>query len=304
MVDKDGLPSGYVKLDEKTPTDGVLSTTSFLVQADRFLLPAATFRQSVCIQDSAAAVKGAADCKSGVFVEAAYDPVLRRITYRQTTDPAAKHLVPGGTYKITVFPPPSAGSTFGVQAFDGAPLDRVYAYEFTVAKADPPGAKVEPPPSASCIALPLKQALGQCALAGCHSTSTMADHGVLLSPAEGLDLSSMDGFARTGIGHVAHESQTGEHANQGDVAPLRFGRAMPIVDPSRPGNSYMLYKLLANRHNTTTPSDEEVARLRASVIVGMPMPPVNGQNDFFDDEGLGALSTWILAGAPTKVCAK
>lgn len=250
------------------------------------------------------AITAASDCARGVTLEPAYDPVLRRITYRQPATSAG--LAPATRYTISVFPPPNDGTTNGILAFDGAPLDRPVSLEFTTRDSEPAGTTVEPPPSVDfCAALDHEVFQASCAAGGCHTGSGPLDHGVALGPAEGLDLSSSAALRATAVGRVAHETQTGEHAAQGEVSPSRFGRAMPIIDPTRPGNSYLLYKLLASEENGAPGSDaaaeearvSEIARLRAAVVVGMPMPPTSGASKPIDQRQLEQISDWILAGA-------
>ena len=121
------------------------------------------------------------------------------------------------------------------------------------------------------------------------------------------------------------EPDAGEQATVGDVSPDRFGRAMPLIDPGNPGNSYLLYKLLANPLNHRRSSrgvladpeggfEEpalglEIDRLRDSVVVGLPMPAttsadptslVNPEDDPFGEASLGTMrliQAWIANGA-------
>ena len=81
-------------------------------------------------------------------------------------------------------------------------------------------------------------------------------------------------------------------------------RAMPILDPTFPGNSYLLYKLLAS-HDTpleNPPDPVEVDRLRRSLVVGMPMPPSTAQGAFLRAGEAEWISVWLAQGAPTPVC--
>ena len=301
-----GSPSGYVAIAPDGSTADVVATTSFRLTFDRFLLPTATFRQSVCLQPVLGAVTAAKDCARGITLEPAYDPVLRRITYRQPATSAG--LAPSTRYTISVFPPPSDGTTNGILAFDGAPLDHAASFDFTTRDSEPAGTTVEPAPSVDfCAALDHDVFKGSCAAGGCHTSSGPADHGVVLGAAEGLDFSSNAALHATAVSRVAHETQTGEHADQGESNPSRFGRAMPIIDPRRPGNSYLLYKLLASERNGAPGSDaaaekarvDEIARLRAAVVVGMPMPPADGASEPVNQLQLEQISDWILSGAAT-----
>lgn len=312
----EGTLGGYTELDEEgsavdgTPGKAAIVTTSLKLRFDRFLLPNATFRQSICVQPvGLGEVKSFADCAASVFFAPTYDPVHREIIYRQTTGDADRHMVPGVTYRVSIFPPAGEPPS-GIQAFDGAPLDKVHSLTFTTEFEASEGAQVDQIPGADVqdvYCAKVKDALSGCAYNNCHKAG---DDG---PPAEGLDMSSSKLLVATAIGRVAHGSQMGEHAREADESPLRFGRGMPIIDAQNfPGNSYLLYKLLANPANTdallaadnlnaeeTKKFKADVARLRSGVVVGMPMPPSNGLGAFKEPATLDALTTWILQGAPT-----
>lgn len=122
----------------------------------------------------------------------------------------------------------------------------------------------------------------------------------------GMDLRP-EGLAMTAINRVAHQTQQGERGNEPDRNPLRFGRAMPIIDASAadtaagsPGNSYLLYKLAVGRSaiGEAALDEAEIARLRDSVVVGMPMPPSSNLRDI----DLKAIAEWIAQGAPVPAC--
>lgn len=284
----------------------MVATTSFRLDFDRFLLPTTTFRQSICLQPVLGVVTAAKDCARGVLLEPAYDPVLRRVTYRQPATSAG--LAPSTRYTISVFPPPDDGTAYGILAFDGAPLAAAVSLEFTTRSSEPGGVSVEPPPSVDfCAALDQQVFKASCASGGCHTSGGPVDHGVGVGPAQGLDFSSNAALKATAVARVAHGTQTGEHAAQGEVASPRFGRAMPLIDPTRPGNSYLLYKLLAREDNGAPGSDaaaerarvEEIARLRAAIVVGMPMPPPDGVSAPLAPQQLEQISDWILTGAAT-----
>jgi hypothetical protein len=80
---------------------------------------------------------------------------------------------------------------------------------------------------------------------------------------------------------------------------------MPQIDPGNAGNSYLLYKMLigsiyAGSAAADKLAEGELDRLRASVVVGLPMPPY----DLYaiPEAGVDALSTWISTGAQTPAC--
>jgi hypothetical protein len=251
------------------------------------------------------AVKAAKDCANGVLLESAYDPTQRQITFRQPA--ASAGLLPGTPYTFSVFPAPNDGTLNGIQAFDGAPLELAASRTFTTRDVEPMGTLPDLPPTVDFCGDLFKNVFHDtCAAGGCHTSSGPEDHGLVLGAAEGLDFSSPTHLGAA-VQRVAHETQTGEHADEGEDSPSLFGRAMPIIDGTRPGNSYLLYKLLANADNgargvTSALEQErlaELARLRATVVVGMPMPPQDGRHKAIDKDRMQQISDWIAAGAPT-----
>jgi hypothetical protein len=316
----DPNPSNYQDLDENAPSSEVGPKWSIRLRFDRFLLPAETFRQSICVQSDPEMkpVKSYKDCTSPVYFETVYDPVSRSIVYWQREDSGQEQMKPGTPYLITVFPKTDVASG-GIQAFDGAPLDRTYTFRFTTAEASPTDV-ADALPTQELFCTSVKDFLGGCAFSNCHFNTTDSKTDQLVGAAAGLDLNNPLRISATAIGHTAHGTQTGEHADDVDRSSPRFGKAMPIIDPGFPGNSYILYKLLSNPTNLAIladrPSDAEVARLRAGVVVGMPMPPADKPPLFTQlplepdpamrqvEEGkykasIEALSTWIIQGAPT-----
>ena len=153
-----------------------------------------------------------------------------------------------------------------------------------------------------------------CAFGGCHSGGNPAA-GVPWGggdAAMGLDLSTPDAIDWTAVNHVAHETATGEGATVPEVTPTRFGRSMPLVMPSSPGNSYVVYKAVTQLLNHP-PADTldadflaELARLRATVVGGQGMPLAMPMvMDVPDPDGklsyarVRLLEAWIGAGAVT-----
>jgi hypothetical protein len=137
-----------------------------------------------------------------------------------------------------------------------------------------------------------KIVLQGCTFATCHSTLNNSPEPM------GLNLSSGAYIKETAIGRVANQSQTGEHADAPVSASARFGRAMPLIAPGNPGNSYLLYKILADpavAADDPTLAPGETDRLRAGLAVGLPMPPKPYQG--ISQAGAARLSEWIAAGA-------
>lgn len=322
---------------QRTPLDPggsteVLSTASIILKFDRFLLPSTATRQSVCLwSDLSVDVRTVEDCQnvSGevrVFLEPTYNPVDREVILRRRPD--QPRLAPGVRYRLAVLAPMGPDDPYGVRAFDGAPLAQTVQLEFTVAAEDPPGAADELPPAGALFCPPaggppvgVVNFLQSCTLgAGCHKTVPGVGDAAM-----GLDLANAPLIEATAVGKVAHQTQTGEHADDPDISPRRFGRAMPLIDPLNPGNSYLLYKTLIgpNAVDPALPPEEasalraELDRLRATVVVGMPMPPQTTPSFWMHDPPAGqmvdpsqivprvdggdmdAITAWIAQGAPT-----
>lgn len=287
-------------------TTQVLSTTPFKIRFDRLLLPGTATRQAVCLQPLIKKVIGPGDCTAGVFLEPSYDPVRREVTYRQS--PESPPLAPDIAYALTAYVAISP-TDLGFRSFDGTSLPELVRFDLGVQNdggtpvpfdLGPTGDHYCAGPTPGCTgddcARSVSALLGACG--GCHGGP---------QPAMGLDLSSSDGLATTALGVAAHGTQTGEHASDPDESPTRFGRAMPLIDPRVPGNSYLVYKLLANRRTPLEvpfpgPDGEEpaeVRRIRNTIVVGMPMPPSTALHASLRSGEAEWIADWILQGAPT-----
>jgi hypothetical protein len=339
QVDETGATVGYVStpvaLDGSTrPTTG----TSIRVRVNRYLDPASASRQALCVQSSTDDVPSIVACSAGLVLRPSYDPVSRTAAYFLETDQT--QLAPDTLYRITLFR--RAGEDgFGLRAFDGPALGGPFVLEFRTESPHPDGPAPTDGPDTSinfckptrcfavCGQLPEEQraacaetctpgiedALESCAFGGCHQTT--ADQ----KPPMGLDLYAPEGLQATAIARVAHGSMRGAGAQNADLAGLAFGRAMPLIAPGDPGNSYLLYKVLAHPGfdpAVAAPAQQlapgleagESERLRASVIVGSPMPPTsNGDgpeapavSDPLAVERALRISRWIAAGADTTRC--
>jgi len=176
-------------------------------------------------------------------------------------------------------------------------------------------------------------ALSNCAFGDCHADGKRPIEGTMdsayIGPAMGLVLCTLgptpscpdkylsppeSAMLETALGKVAHQTQQG-NANPGDVNPVlenprRFGRAMPIIDRASPGNSYLVYKILAGIDPVVASDNNPAAageqnRLREAIVVGMTMPATGfllGSSEGPPVSELQAISNWIARGAPTKSC--
>lgn len=153
-----------------------------------------------------------------------------------------------------------------------------------------------------------------CAGAGCHGQAAPDQISM------GLDLTTELSVLDTAVGRTAYQTQQGQDSVSPDQTPLRFGRAMPRIDPGNPGNSYLIYKLLINPLNHPNDGDQlepqlasAVFQLRESIVVGLPMPAALGaptglvprnlatrEGDLTGEQSfarLQLLSQWIAHGA-------
>jgi hypothetical protein len=344
--DADGRPVPLV-LSEESVTEGVARSASFQLNFDRFLLPPRVIRQAVCLRPSTEEVATFEGCIDPLqeFTEPEYNPVRRQVTFRL---PPGARLAADTLYRLTVFASAEPDvPTF--LAFDGAPLVRSYSFQFRTqpsggAERDEPLPTRErycaavqcfdacPPDDALCAAACNPQCIEptcfnrgavhrqpgagifrSCIGGGCHRSDASSSSSVSMD----LDLVSEQALVETAIGQTAHQTHTGEAAETPDRGGVRFGHAMPLIDPANPGNSYLLYKVIVNPLNYLRPGGgfdiepqlaAEIQRLREAVVVGLPMP-VDGQamgddGGTLDVEGvesyrmLEALNAWIAHGAP------
>lgn len=297
-------------------TDLVQTTSSVRLRFDRFLLPGEVIRQSVCLQALSDEVTTLDQCTQGVFLEPSYDPVRRTVTYRL---PPMTALVADTKYWLTLLSPMGT-SEFGFRAFDGAALEKNLVLQFSTTKTNPPGGPIDPVlddnakrvtseelfcSANACVtscgmdqACQSKCAVSKSLVAGCGGCHGPLENG---GSAMGLDLSAPNRIPAI-IGRVAVQTQTGGNADEPDIKSRRFGRAMPQIEPGDPGNSYLLYKMLigptyARSSAAAGIAPGELDRLRASVAVGLPMPPY----DLYaiPEAAVDSLSAWITTGAAT-----
>ncbi len=309
----------HVALKGDSIVEGVETSASFRLFFDRFLWPKTVLRQSVCLLPKDQPVAKIGDCggPGQPFTAPEYNPVQREVIYRL---PAGARLKPGTQYRLTVFAVPTPADS-GFFAFDGAPLATTYTFDFTT--KDGATAQDEEPPSpekyckmvkcvkacataadmaaceAGCSCLDPTcgdhdgdlvkgpYVFDSCAFSPCHAESANDPKHPL--PPMGLDLSIKARIGATAISAPAHATQQGEAATIPDVSGDRWGRAMPIIDPSNPGNSFLVYKLIINARNfddalfAGTTFNDELLRLRKGAIAGLPMPAVN----FYDPTAPG-----------------
>jgi hypothetical protein len=259
-----------------------------------------------------------------------YDPLERVVRF---TLPEGATLVPNTLYTaefpvagVAAAPPRDVPVlSWGFRAFDGAPLDEqgILRISFRTGERRIAAPAVPPPTCDEIVALLRCEGTGQdcrspgnVGCASCHVNAKLAWHG--------LRLTSKDNLVDTAIGHVAHQTETGSTTGVALDLPERFGVAMPIIDPQRPENSYLLYKLLigpsvygpslgetedcASAYSVAVspdtesarclaPPEAELERLRTWFVRGDPMPPPDVDELYVFRREVRALMSFIRAGA-------
>ncbi|MFC1641960.1 Ig-like domain-containing protein [Myxococcota bacterium] len=296
---------------------GVVRSSPIELRFDRFLLPATAVRQSITFYT------GVED--EYVWVEPHYDLIERVVRYALGPGQALR---PAVRYTVRIVRTDQNEPGYGFRAFDGSALaasgSAPLSFSFRTQDQSASPMPVEPPPSCSEVMAVFRR--GGCS--HCHQSERTPDcspgdisaMGPTCSGTTGmdLDLSSAAAVRSTANSRVAR--QTDQEATSGIALrnPERFGTAMPLIDPGRPENSYLLYKLLAHRgsygpapcRNSTHRVDlgshcvaatpEETQRLRDWFVRGDPMPP--GPNSPLQANDLRAVQHWIASGAGTNRC--
>ena len=293
-------------------------TPTLELRFDRYLQPASAVRQSMSLFTG----------ENGVFLEPEYDLIERTLIYRL---PAGNRLVSNTQYTVAL-PVPQEADDDGFRAVDGAPIASgsvPLQYNFFTSRETSEVLPELPVPTCREVLDIFRR--GVCTQ--CHLDTRggvgngdcepgFAPHPVggdcVQVPRQGLDLSSGPGLVNTALNRVARQTQTGPRGDVPLENPDRFGVQMPVIDPGRPGNSYLMYKLLVNPDNflearepgetrldVDLPSGElpagaaERERLREWFVRGDPMPQGGFSMDLADFRSLQA---WIQAGAPIDTC--
>jgi hypothetical protein len=292
-------PSDGAGLDCEPSADGcgVPTDTAITLRFDRFLLPSSAVRQSLLVYTGTPTNA----VPAGAELTPRYDLVTRSVRYGF---PPGFRFHPNALYTVEL-PIYSENSQTGFRAFDGAPLAGTRPVRFAFFTGDGPAATSAPPsPAPSCDEV--AQVFAGCA--ECHG-----ELGVEPAPRMGLSLVSWDGVATSAVGRPAHQTEIGETTGVTNEAPLRFGVNMPIIDPERPDNSYLLYKLLLRPEayepspsvaddcsasdSCAPPAAEELERLRSWFVRGRGMPDVPPGESFVHHAEASLLERYIVTGA-------
>jgi hypothetical protein len=287
---------------------------------DRFLLPSTAVRQSIAFFSGAAGNVVPED-RFGPEIIPSYDPLERVVTFSL---PPGATLQPNTLYTVRM-PVASGEEAFGFRAFDGAALagtePRQISFRTSNAVGATPSVRPLAPDCEDLICTAFGQTETECALPMASGCASAACHGAPDTlPRMGLSLASPDDVANA-VGRVAHQTETGPTTGRVLASPPRFGTAMPLIDPGRPSNSYLVYKLLlapesyqaradgeaCSRYRAATdpercilPAAEELTRLREWFVRGDPMPPPQHEPRFVHADTARQIIDFIAAGASCR----
>jgi hypothetical protein len=288
------------------PECGVPIDTPIELRFDRVLLASTATRQSILLYTGNPNNQPGAG--SGDVLQPTYDLVERVVRYRL---PDGKGLAPRTLYTVEL-PVPVEDDDFGFRAFDGAPLAATrqpLRFSFWTSAVEDTAPPDEPIPDCSDVLTLFSANPGQGACTNCHNPERAP---------QGLDLSSGNALLSTAIGRVAHQTDLGTTTGEVLESPARMGIDMPIIDPGRPDNSYLMYKLIVRPDNyrrsaedpdlcgsayrvaedetCLPPSEPERVRLREWFVRGEPMP-LTGPEVALDRSQMQAIQRFIRAGA-------
>ncbi len=299
----------------QVPADGTIT-----IAFDRLLDPQAIGADTIVVLDA-----------GGARIDAtrAYDPVRRVVRLYAPAGEGRAWLPAGQNVRVQLG---------AIESIDRAPLAATTTRELTFAVVAPTG--TETPPEISFCRDVLPVFVAKCAGGACHgaiasssSSSSSGESSPVQTPV-GLILDTPLGIANTAVARVAQGSNTGLHAGVARGRGAAFGIDMPIIDPRRPGSSWILYKSLLSpvpaaqpapiarpaRCDGSAPSpatvspgiglpleDAERARL-AGFVPGQPMPYPTfdkaGQPTFdpIAQDDLDRIRLWIEQGAVVRAC--
>lgn len=288
--DAEGLDCDYRQSDCGVPRNRPLT-----FRFDRWLLPSTATRQSISLYvDQSTFVQ---------FTQPTYDLITRTVTYRPSGG-----LAQGLVHLLELGDSATDPNGWGFTAYDRQPLSRDNLPDIIVFRTGKADAAVEPVPRerTSCRDALLAFSRAGCASSHCHGT---VDGN---TPLAGLSLDTARGLRAT-IGKVALATDRGGDSGRATVMPERFGFNLPLIEPSQPAMSFLLYRILLGRDayrnargrfEVSPPSVEELERATTWFGAMGPMPPdaVGYPEGVSPIELARTVQGWILDGADTSHC--
>jgi hypothetical protein len=285
-----------VGCDGADPDCGVPTDVSVTLSFNRFLRPDTAIRQSIAFYTGSPSNPAPPISATRPEVTPRYDVMERSVRF---VLPPGFTLQPHALYTVEL-PIADSDGAFGFRAFDGAPLAGKTSVRISFFTGSGPSA---PPARAVPSCADFVELLSGCVAPSCHGDG---DGG----PALGLSFDGVDALRATAVGQPAHEAETGDTTGLAEQNPERFGVNMPIIDPGRPDNSYLMYKLLIGTapyelapgaacpagERCEAPEPAEIARLRTWFVRGEPMPYLGEAEQFVHHDELRAIQTFIAEG--------
>jgi hypothetical protein len=270
-VDTIGPPPRVVWTYPANEAVDVPRTLTIRAQFDRFLMPATTVRQAMCLQAATVGGEstGTEHCVAAGFAPH-YDPVDRVATWIIRGE-----IMPLTRYNVRIFAPRAPEDPNGIRAFDGAPLEKEFTFAFTTRpecrQSEPhcptpidtrplgfcetkalcplPVGACDGPTPTPVTTSPHDFLANNCTSGGsCHGAGGGGgpSGSVLRLDDDGAGGGFVAAIRRlVGQAVVASETATGPDPvipSRNALAP--FGRNMPYIDAPHPGNSYLLYKMI------------------------------------------------------------
>ncbi len=302
-------------------TCGVPIDTTVELRFDRFLLPPTAVRQSIIFYTGRGLNSPLRDPRLPEILPS-YDPLERVVRFTLPEGATLQHdalftvefPVAGA---ISIPPRHVPYAPWGFRAVDGAPLDEQGILRISFRTGSSVARRDEPEvPDCDDI-----RDIFRCGSPGCvEGSGCTSCHSREVEAPHGLRLETRDDLVETAIGQLARQTAIGGSL-QTFEAPPRFAAQMPIIDPGRPDNSYLLYKILLGARayeagplddegcesdyevsvpgedagrTCLSPDTAELERLREFVL-GDPMPPPGSPP--LGKGAVRSLIRWIRAGA-------
>ena len=222
------------------PADGAIQFAF-----DRYLLPSTVSRQSIVLADASNPPSAISGDLAPIVT---YDPIARTVTLAPPKEP---WLTEGATYRVFfTVPNGDDDSLGGLRAIDRAALGPGEKIEWAFNVGPAKGVAIDPPVSFCRDVLPIFTA--KCSSPTCHGSADQSAASLLLTTSAGV--------GATAIGRVAQGANRGPSSAIVSSSQGKFGIDMPIIDPGRPGNSWLLYKVELARPPIDLPPSKYVCQ--------------------------------------------